>query len=237
MRLRTQGLAIRVAGRLLLRDLNLSLPPGRSLAITGPSGSGKTTLLNCLCGIRLPDEGSVLIDDVAVNALSHASRTRFRLRNCGMVFQSGELVQELTVGDNVMLPMIMDGIKEKVAREPARRVLSRLGIGELEGRYPEALSGGETQRVAVARALVRSPKVVFADEPTGALDETNSYAVMCLLLEAATENSASVVIVTHDRVVAEMAHQVIALGGALTMQDQASANSRAPQSRAEVGGC
>ena len=214
-RLYAEKLAIEAGGRTLLQDFDLTVPTASSVAIVGPSGSGKTTLLDCLCGIRLPDAGRITVDGTDITRLSTTDRARFRLRNMGMVFQSGELVPELTVLDNVMLPMLIDGIREREARPPAQRVLDRLGVGALAGRYPETLSGGETQRVGVARALVRSPRVVFADEPTGALDDTNAVAVVGLLIEAATEGGAAVVIVTHDGRVADRAGAIVPLPSAM----------------------
>ena len=202
VRIRTEALHVMAGGRTLIENLSLEVAAGSSLSIVGPSGSGKTTLLNCLCGIHLPEKGRVFVDDVIINDLSTRGRARYRLRNMGMVFQSGELVPELTVLDNVMLPLLLDNVPEREANGAVLSVLDRLGVTTLRERYPESLSGGETQRVGVARALVRSPGIVFADEPTGALDDANAGTVVDLLIEAATEAGAAVVIVTHDQDVA-----------------------------------
>ncbi|OUC93631.1 ABC transporter ATP-binding protein [Streptomyces swartbergensis] len=182
-----------------------------SLAIMGPSGSGKSTLLHVLAGIVRPDEGQVLlrgerderavpppgglgrIDDLGENRLSALRRSRF-----GFVFQSGQLLPELPAEENVALPLMLEGAPRREAVRRARRWFAPLGLEGLEKRRPGQLSGGQAQRVAIARALVVEPEVVFADEPTGALDQTTSTEVVQLLTFATRESGAALVMVTHD---------------------------------------
>jgi len=153
-----------------LRGASVSVRPGEIFAIMGPSGSGKSTLLHCLAGIYTPDEGDVLFDGQLVNSMNEADRTKLRRTEFGFVFQFGQLVPELTAADNVALPLLLNRTKRKVAYQTAGTWLDKLGIGDKGTHRTGELSGGEAQRVAVARALAMSPRVIFADEPTGSLD-------------------------------------------------------------------
>jgi len=179
-----------------------------SLAIMGPSGSGKTTLLHCLAGIVRPDAGTVVLTPprtgagVEVTALRDAERTRLRRSTVGVVFQSGELLEELPAVENVALPLMLAGVPRPAATAAAAGMLARLGLAGLERRRPGELSGGQAQRVAIARALVASPAVVVADEPTGALDQATGGEVLQVLVEATRAVGAALVVVTHDPVVA-----------------------------------
>jgi len=179
-----------------------------SLAIMGPSGSGKTTLLHCLAGIVRPDAGTVTLTPpgtgvgVEVTALRDAGRTRLRRSTVGVVFQTGELLEELPAVENVALPLLLDGLPRAAATAQAAGMLARLGLRGLERRRPGELSGGQSQRVAIARALVSSPAVVVADEPTGALDQATGVEVLQVLVEATRAVGAALVVVTHDPVVA-----------------------------------
>jgi putative ABC transport system ATP-binding protein len=191
-----------------LRGANVTVRQGEILAIMGPSGSGKSTLLHCLAGIFTPDAGDVLFDGQVLNTMSEADRTKLRRTAFGFVFQFGQLVPELTAADNAALPLLLNRTKRKVAYKTADTWLDRLGIGDKGGRRTGELSGGEAQRVAVARALALAPKVIFADEPTGSLDSLTGEKVMDLLTGLAREQGSTVVIVTHDARVAAYADRV-----------------------------
>jgi putative ABC transport system ATP-binding protein len=191
-----------------LRGASVAARQGEIVAIMGPSGSGKSTLLHCLAGIFTPDEGDVLFDGQVLNTMSEADRTKLRRTAFGFVFQFGQLVPELTAADNVALPLLLNRTRRKVAYKTADTWLDRLGIGDKGGRRTGELSGGEGQRVAVARALALAPKVIFADEPTGSLDSLTGEKVMGLMTGLAREQGTTVVIVTHDARVAAYADRV-----------------------------
>jgi putative ABC transport system ATP-binding protein len=200
-----------------LRGVSLELTRGEVLAVTGPSGSGKSTLLHCLSGILRPEAGEVLYNGQRLDELAEAPRTRLRRREFGIVFQFGQLVPELTVEQNVALPLLLEGHERSAARAAARALLDRLDVGGLATALPGELSGGEAQRAALARALVTGPQVVFADEPTGALDTVGGEALLDVLLSTARERGASVVLVTHDnRVAAHTDREVVLVDGAFT---------------------
>ncbi len=191
-----------------LRGANIAARQGEILAIMGPSGSGKSTLLHCLAGIFTPDEGEVLFDGQPLNTMSEADRTRLRRTAFGFVFQFGQLVPELTAADNVALPLLLNRTRRKVAYKTADTWLDRLGLGDKGRRRTGELSGGEGQRVAVARALALAPKVIFADEPTGSLDSLTGEKVMDLMTGLSREQGATLVIVTHDARTAAYADRV-----------------------------
>jgi putative ABC transport system ATP-binding protein len=193
---------------LALRGVNVTVFQGEILAIMGPSGSGKSTLLHCLAGIFTPDHGDVLFDGRVVNEMTEAERTRLRRTAFGFVFQFGQLVPELTAADNVALPLLLNRTRRKVAYKTADAWLDKLGIGDKGGRRTGELSGGEAQRVAVARALALAPKVIFADEPTGSLDSLTGEKVMDLLTDLARQQGATVVLVTHEARIAAYADRV-----------------------------
>lgn len=177
---------------------SIEIMRGEQVAIMGPSGSGKTTLLHCLAGIITPDEGRVLLDGDAIQGWSEARRSELRRSRYGFVFQSGQLIPELPADENIALPLMLGGMSRSGAVERARAWLDPLGLCGLGGRRPGELSGGQAQRVAIARALVGSPSVVFADEPTGALDSRTSAEVMDVLTGATRTVGAALVVVTHD---------------------------------------
>ncbi len=183
-----------------LDDVTLTVEPGRSLAIVGPSGCGKSTLLGVLAGLELPTAGEVRVGDHVLSAMPDHDRAALRRRSFGFVFQADNLQPFLTVSENVGLQAVLAGL----ADEPADRqaLLDALGVGALGHRFPDQLSGGQRQRVAVARALVHHPSVVLADEPTGSLDAASSDRVVELLLRLHKANGTTLVIVTHDRAVA-----------------------------------
>jgi putative ABC transport system ATP-binding protein len=206
-----------------LRGVSLDLARGEVLAVTGPSGGGKSTLLHCLSGILSPEAGEVVYDGQRFDDLSEAPRTWLRRREFGIVFQFGQLVPELTVEQNVALPLLLEGHHRSEAYTAARDWLDRLDVGSLAVMLPGELSGGEAQRVALARALVTGPKVVFADEPTGALDTVGGEALLDVLLSTTRESGASVVLVTHDnRVAAHADREVVLVDGAFTADSAAA---------------
>ena len=190
-----------------LRGASASIGRGEVVAMTGPSGAGKSTLLMCLAGVLRPEAGEVWFDGRRLDELKEAERTRLRRRQIGIVLQFGQLVPDLTVLQNVALPLLLEKADRASAEQVATGWLDRLGVHELAHARPGELSGGEGQRVAIARALVTSPSIVFADEPTGALDTLGSEQVLDALLLATRESGASLVIVTHDHQVAAVAER------------------------------
>ncbi|MFI5768357.1 ABC transporter ATP-binding protein [Streptomyces sp. NPDC051658] len=185
-----------------LDGASFSIHPGEVVAVMGPSGSGKSTLLHCLAGIVTPDRGTITYAGRELSAMSDAERSALRRTEFGFVFQFGQLVPELTCVENVALPLRLAGAKRKEAERTARHWMERLEVDDVTAKRPGEVSGGQGQRVAVARALAASPKVIFADEPTGALDSLNGERVMELLTEAARSTNVAVVLVTHEARVA-----------------------------------
>lgn len=185
-----------------LDGASFSVHPGEVVAVMGPSGSGKSTLLHCLAGIITPDSGTITYAGRELSTLSDADRSALRRSEFGFVFQFGQLVPELTCVENVALPMRLNGTRRKDAERTALAWMERLEVEDIGAKRPGEVSGGQGQRVAVARALAASPKVIFADEPTGALDSLNGERVMQLLTEAARSANVAVVLVTHEARVA-----------------------------------
>jgi putative ABC transport system ATP-binding protein len=197
-----------------LDGAEFSIHPGEVVAVMGPSGSGKSTLLHCLAGIVMPDSGSITYNGREVTAMSDAERSALRRSEFGFVFQFGQLVPELTCVENVALPLRLSGSSRKEAERSALAWMERLEVDELRKKRPGEVSGGQGQRVAVARALVTNPRVVFADEPTGALDSFNGERVMELLTDAARSANAAVVLVTHEaRVAAYSDREIVVRDG------------------------
>jgi putative ABC transport system ATP-binding protein len=197
-----------------LNGASLELAAGEIVAVMGPSGSGKSTLLHCAAGILAPDAGDVIFDGESVGGQSDARRSELRRTQFGFVFQFGRLVPELSCSENVSLPLRLGGARRGEATSRAREWLERLEVADVASKLPGEVSGGQGQRVAVARALVTRPRVVFADEPTGALDSLNGERVMQLLTAAARETAAAVVLVTHEpRVAAYADREVIVRDG------------------------
>lgn len=204
-----------------LRGVDLDVHVGEVLAVMGPSGSGKSTLLHCLAGVLVPDAGSVTYrpagrSQVETSGLGEPKRARLRLTDFGFVFQFGQLLPELTAVDNVSIPLLLSGTRRPEALRRSTVLLERLGLSGLETKLPGELSGGQAQRVAVARALVTSPAVLFADEPTGALDSLASENVLRLMLELVREEGTTVVMITHDaRTAAYADREVIVRDGVI----------------------
>jgi putative ABC transport system ATP-binding protein len=206
-----------------LAGANLSVASGEILAVMGPSGSGKSTLLHCLAGIFTPDSGEVWFDGQRLDTRTDAERTELRRTAFGFVFQFGQLVPELTVADNIALPLLLNRVSRKAAYARAAAWLPRLGLDGLGARRTGELSGGQAQRVALARAVVAQPRVVFADEPTGSLDTLTGEMVMDLIVGIAREEQVTVVLVTHDaRVAAYADREVLVRDGKVI--DRADAN-------------
>jgi len=200
-----------------LRGAAAAVAQGEIVAVMGPSGSGKSTLLHCLAGIFLPDSGEVWFDGRRLDTRAEAERTRLRRTAFGFVFQFGNLVPELTAADNVALPLLLKREGRKAAYQQAAQWLDRLGLGDKGARRTWELSGGEAQRVAVARALALGPRLLFADEPTGSLDSLTGEKVMKLLTSLAREQRITMVLVTHDvRVAAYADREVMVRDGVVT---------------------
>ena len=206
-----------------LRGIDLDVRRGEVLAVMGPSGSGKSTLIHCLAGVLTPDEGHVVVDGVDLGALSADGRARLRLERIGFVFQFGQLLPDLTAVDNVALPLLMGGMGRKKATVQAREWLERLELGDQAAKVPGDMSGGQAQRVAVARALATNPGVIFADEPTGSLDSVSAENVLTAMLQAVREAGTTVVLITHDpRTAAYADREIIVRDGKLSAASVAS---------------
>jgi putative ABC transport system ATP-binding protein len=206
-----------------LRGANLTVEPGEIVAVMGPSGSGKSTLLHCLAGILVPERGEIHVDGHRIDTLGETARSELRRDRFGFVFQFGQLVPELTAEENVALPLLLSGVRRQAALRRAHPWFERLGLPGLEHRRSGELSGGQAQRVALARALVAEPAVLFADEPTGALDSLTGEQVMDLLVAGAREQRTTVVLVTHEaRVAAYADREIMVRDGRVTTPAVAS---------------
>ncbi|PTL59685.1 ABC transporter ATP-binding protein [Paraconexibacter algicola] len=207
--LRAGGLRKQFGTTLALDGADFEIAAGEVVAVMGASGSGKSTLLHCLAGIVPPDTGTISYDGSDLVALGDAGRSELRRTAFGFVFQFGQLVPELRCVENVALPLRLQGVRRRTAERQAREWMERLQVADVADQTPGQVSGGQGQRVAVARALVTGPRVVFADEPTGALDSLNGERVMQLLVAAARDSGAAVVLVTHEARVAAYADREI----------------------------
>ncbi|WP_406079928.1 ABC transporter ATP-binding protein [Micromonospora sp. NBC_00858] len=204
-----------------LRGASVAVDAGEILAVMGPSGSGKSTLLHCLAGILVPDSGEILFDGARVDAMAETERSSLRRDRFGFVFQFGQLVPELTAVENVALPLLLSGVRRTQALRRAHTWFERLGLDGLEQRRSGELSGGQAQRVALARGLVAEPQVLFADEPTGALDSLTGEQVMDLLVSAAREQGTTVILVTHEpRIAAYADREVMVRDGRVNAPDR-----------------
>lgn len=202
-----------------LRSVNLLVRQGEMIAVMGPSGSGKTTLLNCFSGLDDIDEGRVMVDGHSIHEMVDADRTRYRSESMGFIFQAFNLIPVFTATENVELPLLLAGVAPSEARKQARHTLERVGLGHCLDRRPLELSGGEQQRVAVARALAGNPALVWADEPTGNLDSETAGQVMDLLHELNAEGL-TVVIVTHDAGIGAAAKRLVFMRDGQIVSDQ-----------------
>jgi putative ABC transport system ATP-binding protein len=203
-----------------LRGVDLSIPRGEMVAVMGPSGCGKTTLLNCLSGLDEFDGGEVLIGGESISEMSDRKRTRFRAERMGFIFQTYNLIPVLSAVENVELPLLVAGIRPKEARRRATAALEMVGVPEQAHKRPNEMSGGQQQRVTVARSLVNDPAIVWADEPTGALDSETSGEIVELLVKLNREQGHTFVLVTHDASVAARAHRTIRMRDGLIEGDE-----------------
>lgn len=205
--------------RVVFRDLSVEIRRGETIALLGSSGSGKSTLLNLVGGIDLPSAGEVILDGTNLTGLSEQRRTLFRRRHIGLVFQSFNLIPTLTVMENLLLPLELNGKTGAQPRAAAQHLLARVGLADRAGAYPDHLSGGEQQRVAVARAVVHEPFLLLADEPTGSLDVETGTRVLELLVGLARTGGRTMIIVTHSDAVALAANRVIAIRGGRLVEE------------------
>ena len=182
----------------VLNNLNLSIETGTTVALTGPSGSGKSTLLNLISGIDDVSSGSIIINDQMINDLSQNELCNFRNQNIGMIFQFFNLINDLTVIENISLPLLMRGINKKSIMKTVGNLIDSIGLRDRASFTTNLLSGGEAQRVAIARALVTKPSIILADEPTGNLDKKNTTNIIDILIQLCKENKSTLIMVTHD---------------------------------------
>jgi putative ABC transport system ATP-binding protein len=206
-----ENVSRRFGATVALAGASIEVASGEIVAVMGASGSGKSTLLHCLAGILIPDAGDVRYRETRLDRLPERERSRLRREEFGFVFQFGELVPELSVRENVALPVRLGGMRRREADARALAWLERLEVDDVADRQPGEVSGGQRQRVAVARALVAGPRVLFADEPTGALDSLNGERVMTLLSDAARTHGTTVVLVTHETRVAAYADREVVM--------------------------
>ena len=222
--LSARGLSHRFGDRRVLSGVDLDLRPHEVLAVMGVSGSGKSTLLYALAGLRAPDEGTVEWGGRAeIWSLREPNITLVRRSTCGFVFQFPAFLDGLTVAANVAIPLVVSGTSPRDARERARELLIRFGLGPLTEEYPSTLSGGELQRASIARALAMEPSILFCDQPTGALDEENSDLVVGELRRIAVEYGVGVLIVTHDPSVSAACDRVLRLDDGRLIEERAAA--------------
>lgn len=192
-----------------LSDVNLEIKKGEIVSIMGPSGSGKTTLLNCISGIDHASEGEVFIDGSDLQTMNDRKKTKYRAEKMGFIFQTFNLIPVLTALENVEMPLLVNKVSSKEARERAMAMLKTVGLEGRENHKPNELSGGQRQRVTIARALVHNPAVIWADEPTGNLDRKTAFDVFDLMLKLAKEYDQTIVVVTHDQQIADKTERVI----------------------------
>lgn len=215
-----------------LVDLDLSVGAGELVAVMGPSGSGKTTLLNCLSGLDDIDAGRVTVAGRDLFAMSDAERTEHRARSMGFVFQSFNLIPVFTAAENVELPLLLVGTSPRQARDAALAMLEQVGLAHRENHLPNQMSGGEQQRVTIARALVAKPAIVWADEPTGNLDTAMAEQVMTLLRDLNTGHGQTIVLVTHDPSIGAAAGRLIRMrDGRLQSDERRTDEGGVPQPR------
>lgn len=207
----------------VLQDISFSVEKGTTLSIVGSSGSGKSTLLGLCAGLDLPTSGKVSIDGQWLDSMDEDQRAALRNEKVGFIFQDFQLIPTLTALENVMLPLELKG--QSGASDKAKELLSRVGLGDRWDHYPNELSGGEQQRVSLARAFANEPQILFADEPTGNLDETTGASVEDLLFEMNREKNTTLIIVTHDLELSKKTDRVIRLKGGHIVQESSSTNA------------
>ncbi len=214
-----------------IKDVSLSIEDGEFVAIMGASGSGKSTLLHVMAGLTRPEEGRIVIDGTDLSALSDAKLTHFRRREIGLVFQAFNLIPTLTAEENITLPLLTEG-REDLVGERLAPLLARLGLTSRRRHRPDALSGGEQQRVAIARSLIADPALVLADEPTGSLDSVSGQNICRLLRELSEEQRRTIVVVTHEPSVAIWAERIVVMKDGRILTDFQTADFKDAQSLA-----
>ncbi|MGH8869059.1 MAG: ABC transporter ATP-binding protein [Actinomycetes bacterium] len=219
-----------------LDGLDLTVRRGEMVAVMGPSGSGKTTLLNCLSGLDDIDGGRVLVEGRDLFAMSDAERTEHRARTMGFVFQSFNLIPVFTAAENVELPLLLVGTPAREARRRAVEMLDRVGLAHRADHRPNAMSGGEQQRVTVARALVGRPAIVWADEPTGNLDTAMAAQVIALLEQLNSEEGQTIVLVTHDPGIGEAAGRLVRMRDGRLVGDETRRDPTVPGAQVGLDG-
>ena len=200
-----------VSQRAIFSDIDLDILIGQFSILTGPSGSGKSTLLNLISGIEAPTSGTIIVDGIELTVLSEKRRTLFRRHQVGMVFQSFNLIPTLSVSENLMLPLDLTGVSRKEAKLRVIETLDRVGLADRSNSFPEQLSGGEQQRVAITRALVHDPTLVLADEPTGNLDSDNAHQIMGIFKNLVKDEGKTLIVVTHRSDMEPLADRVFHL--------------------------
>lgn len=206
-----------------LRDVSLTIADGEFVAIMGASGSGKSTLLHVLSGLTTPDAGKIVIDNVELSAMSDGPLTKFRRQRIGLVFQSFNLIPSLTAEQNISLPLLADG-RADIGEDELGHLIERLGLAARRHHRPDALSGGEQQRVAIARSLITKPALILADEPTGSLDSANGQNICRLLQELCFEQKCTIAVVTHEPAIARWAKRVIVMRDGQILTEFATAD-------------
>ncbi|MDF2670393.1 MAG: macrolide transporter ATP-binding protein [Paenibacillus sp.] len=217
-----------------LKEVNLSISHGEMVSIIGPSGCGKTTLLQILSGIETPTSGEVYIDGFNLHEANEKKRDAFRLNHMGFIFQMYHLVPVLTAVENVALPLIGQGVSTKTANQRARAALAQVGLADKHEAYPAMMSGGQNQRTAIARAIVAEPKVIWADEPTGALDSQTSQQIIGLLRHINETMNTTIVMVTHDSQMAAQTDRIIRMENGRITESVMTGNSLDNQSNFRV---
>jgi putative ABC transport system ATP-binding protein len=202
----------------VLRGVDLEVPEGKLCILAGPSGCGKTTLISIVSGVLSGSGGEVNINGTLVTSLTKRENVQFRLYHLGFIFQQYHLIPALTLLENVSIPLVIQGVGRKEAHDRSRTLLEELGLSGMEDRFPSQVSGGQQQRIAIARALVHQPSVIICDEPTAALDEKTGIKVMSLLSKAARERGCTVIIVTHDHRIFSFADQIAYMNDGLITQ-------------------
>ncbi|MGI6404756.1 MAG: ABC transporter ATP-binding protein [Oscillospiraceae bacterium] len=203
-----------------LNNVNLDIHTGQVLCIVGTSGSGKSTLLNQLAGLEKPTHGKVLIGGRNISAFTEDQLAKFRQRHIGFIFQSYNLMPAMTALENVQMPLIFRGVSKQARSKAAKRALREVGLADRMSHRPNQMSGGQQQRVGIARAFVAMPKIVFADEPTGNLDTRTTIEVMRMMVRMSRENNQTLVIVTHDREIAEYADRIVTIRDGVLIEDK-----------------
>lgn len=205
-----------------LNDVSLSIYKGEIVCFLGTSGSGKSTFLNMVAGLEKPTKGEIFIGDIPIHKLNEERVTLFRQKNIGFIFQAYHLLPMLTALENVSLPLIFRGVDHKEREKKAREMMKAVGLKGYEKRKPTQMSGGQQQRVGIARALVGTPKIIFADEPTGNLDTNTTREVMTLIVDQVRKHGQTLILVTHDRSIAEYADKVVTIqdGNIIKMEEK-----------------